>query len=475
MKRLLIKAGIVCIALGVAGMIAVTLWYASAALPVGTGYVAKYLCSSTFISERDPAVVFEEDIKPVNPLARVVRWSVDAEGRTVTARALRVFESRSLYREGVGCTLIRDVTEEQLRGQVFYGDSGGSIRSGGLPEILWPDGEASANPETLGVDRDKLERALDSAFAEPEDGDHRKTRAVVIVYQGKLIGERYAPGFHEEMPLLGWSMAKSVTNALVGILVMRGDLALHDPAPVMAWQDRNDPRREITLDHLMGMVSGLDFVEEYEPLRDAVNMLYGSSDFAAFASSMPLKAEPGSLWNYSSGNGNIIASIVRAAVEKRHERYYDFFHRALFDRIGMISAVLEPDPSGTFVGSSYVFATPRDWARFGLLYLQDGVWEGERILPEGWVDYSRRPVEAAPRGEYGALFWLNAGAADDPDRRLWPDVPRDAFAAQGFQEQRVIIIPSRDLVLVRFGATSKREAWDTNAFVAEVLKALPEE
>ena len=168
-----------------------------------------------------------------------------------------------------------------------------------------------------------------------------------------------------------------------------------------------------------------------------------------------------------------MARIVRREAEERYEHYYDFMRRELFDRVGMSSALIEPDSSGTFVGSSYGIATPRDWARFGLLYLQDGVWKGERILPEGWVAYSATPTAKAPRGEYGAFFWLNAGAPDNPADRLWPNAPRDAFAAQGFQEQKVIVIPSRKVVLIRFGATSQRDTWDTDRFITDVLEALP--
>jgi CubicO group peptidase (beta-lactamase class C family) len=189
-------------------------------------------------------------------------------------------------------------------------------------------------------------------------------------------------------------------------------------------------------------------------LGDAARMLYTSSDFAAYAAHKPLVNQPGSHWHYSSGTANIVAGIVRRSVEKNTRRYYGFFYRELFHRIGMFSVVIELDPSGTFVGSSYVWATARDWARFGLLYLQDGVWEGRWILPHGWVAYTVTPAPAAPRGEYGALFWLNAGPADDPSRRLWPRAPWDTFAAQGFRDQKLFIIPSRELILVRFGATS---------------------
>jgi CubicO group peptidase (beta-lactamase class C family) len=208
-------------------------------------------------------------------------------------------------------------------------------------------------------------------------------------------------------------------------------------------------------------------------MADVTKMLYRSHDFAAFAAGSHLEAPPDEKWHYASGTANIIARIVREAAEKTTANYYRFIRESLFDRIGMRSAVMEPDPSGTFVGSSYTAATVRDWARLGLLYLQDGVWDGERILPEGWIEYTTPPTPKAPKGQYGALFWLNAGEPGKPDNRLWPSAPRDAFAAQGFQEQKVIIIPSKKLVLVRFGATAPRSAWNTDAFIADVLRALP--
>jgi CubicO group peptidase (beta-lactamase class C family) len=268
-------------------------------------------------------------------------------------------------------------------------------------------------------------------------------------------------------------MSKSVTNALVGILVRQGKADIMQAAPVVEWQKESDPRKRITLDQLLRMSSGLKFEEKYAPLYDATYMLYGSYDFAAYAAAKPLEGEPDSKWYYSSGTANIVARIVRQTVEKDYRFYYRFMFEELFDKIGMYSALMEPDSSGTFVGSSYAMATPRDWARFGLLYLQDGVWQGQRILPERWVKYSTTPTPKAPLGEYGAHFWLNAGSASNPNNRLWPGAPRDAFAAQGFQEQKLIVIPSRKLVLVRFGATTDRKAWNTDAFIKDILDCLP--
>jgi CubicO group peptidase (beta-lactamase class C family) len=378
-----------------------------------------------------------------------------------------------LYREGCGCTLVTETTEEELRKQRFMSAEPVS----GVPRISdapWPGGEgASVEPLPSEVNIEKLKATLDAAFVESDPQKKKMTRAVVIVYDGKLVGESYAPGFDKSTSLLGWSMSKSVTNALVGILVRQGKLRVKEPAPVPEWQKEGDPRKKITLDHLLRMSSGLKFDETYEPLHDVTDMLYRSYDFAAYAAAKPLETDPEGKWVYSSGTANIIARVVRQTAEKDYPRYYDFLRKELFAKIGMYSAIAEPDSSGTFVGSSYMFATPRDWARFGLLYLHDGVWQGERILPEGWVKYSATPTPKAPQGQYGAMFWLNAGVKGNPSDRIWPNAPTDSFAARGYQEQYVVIIPSKKLVIVRFGATSVRAAWDMNDFISKVVAAIP--
>jgi CubicO group peptidase (beta-lactamase class C family) len=446
-------------------------WYLAQAIPIGTGYVAKYLCSAVFISGRNPDDVLREDIAPVNPLAAVVSANIDRSNKRVTADAFGLFRNYAVYREGCGCTLAVGVSEGDLKKQ----EMAGSGLSGKLTDDLpWPEGEGEiVRPISAEIDEAKIEKALDNAFAENGSEKLKYTRAVLVVYNGRLIAERYATGFDRKMPLLGWSMSKSITNALVGILVRDGHLKLNDPAPVPEWQKDGDPRGKITLDQLLRMSSGLEFSEIYKPLYDATRMLYGSADFAAYAAAKPLETEPDTKWSYSSGTANIISRIVRVEAEKKHKNGYAFMRNELFDKIGMHSSVPEADPSGTFVGSSYTFATPRDWARFGQLYLQDGVWNGERILPEGWVAYTTKPTPGAPKGEYGALFWLNAGPASDPGKRRWPSAPSDTYSADGYQEQKVIVIPSKKLVLVRFGATSVRKAWNTDKFIADVLAAFP--
>ncbi|MGD8700845.1 MAG: serine hydrolase [Desulfosarcina sp.] len=473
MKQGLKRILAVCVALAIVMAVGAA-WFLIKAMPIGTGFVAKYLCTSTFLSKRDPEIVFNQDIKPVNPLARVVRWQIDRVDQSVTAAAFTAFQSKAIYRPGCGCTLVVGTTESALRRQQICQPEANQAPPASLPALPWPRGTAGpVDPRDVGLNSARLAEALDNAFAEPGAGYLRQTRAVAIVYEGQLIAERYAPGFDPDMPMLGWSMSKGVTNALVGVLVGQGRLAVEEPAPVPEWRAHEDARNQITLDQLLRMSSGLAFDEIYRPMADVTKMLYRSHDFAAFAAGSHLEAPPDEKWHYASGTANIIARIVREAAEKTTANYYRFIRESLFDRIGMRSAVMEPDPSGTFVGSSYAAATVRDWARLGLLYLQDGVWDGERILPEGWIEYTTTPTPKAPKGQYGALFWLNAGEPGKPDNRLWPSAPRDAFAAQGFQEQKVIIIPSKKLVMVRFGATAHRSAWNTDAFIADVLRALP--
>ena len=252
-----------------------------------------------------------------------------------------------------------------------------------------------------------------------------------------------------------------------------GFLRLKDPAPVPEWRSPQDPRAAITLDELMRMSSGLRFKEDYKnPRSDAIRMLLAEPDAGAYAAGKPLDVPPNSRWSYSSGTTNIISRIVRQSVGGSLSDYFAFAHRALFDRVGMASAVIEPDASGTFVGSSFMYATPRDWARFGLLYLNDGMWKNERILPEGWVKYSTTPTPNAPKGEYGAQFWLNAGRSGQPEDRWMPKVPPDMYSLRGFEGQYVSIIPSKKLVIVRLGLSVAEKAWDQEQFIADVIEAL---
>jgi len=285
----------------------------------------------------------------------------------------------------------------------------------------------------------------------------------VIVHRGQLVYERYAAGKGPDDTFISWSMAKSVTHALVGILVGRGQLVPAAPAPVPAWSGVGDPRREITLEHLLRQVDGLDFVEVYEDGQrsDVIDMLFkaGKDDVAGFAEARPLAHPPGTVWNYSSGTSNVISAIVGRTVGGGPAGMEAFMRTGLFEPAGMRSASGRFDAAGTFIGSSYVFATARDFARFGLLYLNDGVVDGHRILPEGWVDHARTPTPAS-NGEYGAHWWL---ALHDSA----------IFTASGFNGQYIVVVPERDLVLVRLGISSPDQRGHVIRDLREVVEAFP--
>ncbi len=420
----------------------------------GTGYGAKQLCSGVFVSGRDPRTVLEEDL---GDLPAVISAHANPDTGTVTA-SLGPLSRTAHYREGLGCTLAAGGTALEPMPV--------NANRAGTGTEAFPEAPDDA-PRRLA-----LGPLMEAAFSEPARDAQRGTRALVVVHRGQIVAERYAPGFDRDMPLPGWSMAKSVTNALTGVLVRDGQLGLD--AAVPQWRDANDGRESIRVRHLLQMTSGLAFDEDYaDPLGDPIRMLFNEPDAAAFVRSKALEAEPGSEWDYTSGTTNLLMALLRDAVGD-DRAWADFPREALFRPLGMDSAVLEPDASGNFVGSSFMLATARDWARFGQLYLHDGVWNGERLLPEDWVAFTREPAPDADKGGYGAHFWLNRG---DPDtgERPWPELPADTYAASGYQGQEVVIVPSADLVVVRLGLSRPREAWDREWFVGGVLDVLGED
>ena len=416
------------------------------------GFGAKQLCSCVFVSERTEASVLTHE------LARfpytLVTYEVNHAGGYTTAKVGPGPSRRAVYRSGLGCVLL---TEDNPS------NASSNFR---LPAIR--DTPLPISQTLPGVDYQQLDAALNQSFAEPDAGHLQNTRAVVVLYRDTLVAERYAADITADTRMPGWSMAKSVTNALIGILVRQGKLAVNDPAPVLAWQ--HDERRQITIDNLLRMQSGLDWNENYFTVSDVTQMLFLAENMSEIATQQPLNEVPGTEWYYSSGTTNILSQIIRETVGE--EDHLMFPYRELFGPLGMHSAVWETDLSGTQVGSSYLLATARDWAKFGLLYLKDGVWSGRRILPEGWVDYTTTPVAQAPLRKYGAHFWLNIGEADNPANRRFPDAPTDLFFAEGFDGQNLFIIPSRDLVVVRLGATTYGH-FNQNQFLRDLLLTFP--
>lgn len=312
--------------------------------------------------------------------------------------------------------------------------------------IAFPTAAWEGGPQLTG-DPERLAALVDPVFAVEETPELGRSLAFVAVQGGRIVAERYGPGVDVDTTLLSWSTAKSVTHALVGVLVRDGRLDPVAPAAVPEWQvDPDDPRAAITVEDLLAMRSGLRFVEDYvdDSVSDCLEMLWGSGadDVGGYAASLPLEHEPGSVFNYSSGTTNILTRLVGDVVGGGEGGMRRFLAEALFDRIGMRSAEPRFDATGTWVGSSYLFATARDFARFGYLYLRDGVWDGERILPEGWVDSARtaRSVDPDDGWLYGHQWWVRG---DDVG----------TFWANGYEGQMICCVPALDLVVVRLGKT----------------------
>ncbi|MDX2417080.1 MAG: serine hydrolase [Xanthomonadales bacterium] len=414
--------------------------YLSNVLSAGSGFSAKNICSAYFLSSMPGQKTVAEVLLPSSPLLANVSYEIDKVNRQVDTWFFGLAHRRAVFSEGTGCTLLRQGREQMQRKLEI------ATVSEPNTALAWPQGSAAAVGNIL------LEPLLEQAFAEADPNIARNTKAIVVIHKGQLIAEKYAQGVTAGTPLPGWSMTKGVTNLLIGLLINDGKISLSQTAPVPLWYEEiGDPRGEISIDQLLRMSSGLAFDEEYAFYGDVSRMLSVEADAAGFAASKPLIAEPGSVWSYSSGTSNILSGIIRRTIGGYMQEYYDFTQQRLFLPLGIRTASLETDNNGTFIGSSYMYASARDWARLGLFCLQDGRWLGERLLPEGWMAYSTTPTPSNPRNNYGAHFWLNTDPEDDKQQRTWPDLPADAYSMNGFQGQRVIIIPSKQLVVVRLG------------------------
>jgi hypothetical protein len=417
-----------------------------------------------FVSGRDPAAVEAGDLSgPGFELLRYFDKRVERDDQRVTASFHGLASQTAIFRDGFGCTRIDGGTELDAPAL--------SPMPPPDPATLWPEGErVELEVWGEGIDRPALDAAVASAFTEPDPAHPRNTRALVVVHRGRIVAERYAPGFDQNVPLIAWSMTKGAMNALIGLRVKDGKLAVTDQALLPEWRGQGDSRGGISLDDLLRMSSGLAFDESYDdPLADVTEMLFVKNNMAKFAAMKKLRHPPGSYWDYSSGTSVLLAAILRGTFASEDD-YLRFPRERLFRPLGMRSAVLETDASGTFVGSSLLYASARDFARLGLLFLHDGVWRGERLLPEGWVAYTLTPTKAAPDDSYGAQMWLKLPESDGYGE---PPMPDDAFYFLGHDQQIVAIVPSRDLVIVRLGLTQAGGDWDHARDLAPIVAAVP--
>jgi CubicO group peptidase (beta-lactamase class C family) len=336
----------------------------------------------------------------------------------------------------------------------------------------WPAGDGpSEAPAPAGVDAAVLDAAVAGMFEETHWLARRNTRAVVVAYRGEIVAERYAPGFGPESVHAGWSVAKSVFNALVGIAVRDGKIRLADPVPVAAWQGPGDPRAGITLEMLLRMRSGIDYSDfDFDGRPRVGELIFGGTGAAEYFMGRPLAHPPDTHWAYASGSTNLLSWALRQAYGDAD--YHALARRELFDKVGMRSALFESDATGTLIGSSFFHATARDFVRLGLLFQHDGVWQGERILPEGWVDYSRSPAPGGP-GHYGAHWWLYGEGDRRRAARRGVRLPEDTFRASGYEGQGLVVIPSMQLVLVRLGVCYFSD-FPMHAALCDLLAAFPE-
>lgn len=414
-----------------------------------SGFSAKSVASGHFIDDRNLESIEQGD----NDIPKI-DWATnkinDAE-KFATSSIYGLKERKAIYRQGLGATLINDDFDVSKPYQV-------PKRTKLNNNLHYPFGNLEPKDTVFpNIDYDKLQKAVANAFDKKGD-KNKRTRSIVVIYKDKLIAEKYADNFSKNSKLLGWSMTKSITGTYFGILQHQGKIDIMKPAPIAEWA--TDERSKITINDLLHMNSGLEWEEDYGKISDATKMLFQAEDMTKSQIDKPLVGKTNNTWNYSSGTTNLLSGILRKQF-KTHQEYLDFWYASLIDKIGMNSMIVETDMAGNFVGSSYGYATTRDWAKFGLLYMHKGNWNGEQLFDESWATYVASPTNSS-NGIYGAQFWLNAGGD-------FPDVPRDMYRCSGFQGQMVIIIPSLDLVVVRMGLS---EAFDMNAFLKKVIASL---
>ena len=436
-RKLIANAGAVILAVPIALF---AIFRPDRAIHVATGFAAHIVCTKTFVSGLDPQTVFAEitDRAGIRRLRSVLGYRLDRAGKTVDASVAGLFGSRAAFHDGFGCVLLHGPD-----GPYLLKSDIAALKTPKSPPLL-----AEIAGAAIVVPSDpELKAALDHAFEEPATPPFRRTKAVVVVHDGSVIAERYASGVGVETPLLGFSMTKSVVNALLGILTQQGRISPSMPAPIAEWRGAADPRREIEVEHLMRMTSGLALDETNTGFDPATQMVYLHNDMAGFAAKAAIIAPPGTRWAYSSPSTQLLARIIRDIVGGP-EQTLAFAWRELFNPLGMRNVTLEFDATGTLQGSAYMLASARDWARFGLLYLNDGMIGGHRILPDEWVDFS---AIATLGTDYGAGFWTNRSEHEHAKGRVRSGIPRDALFALGDLGQRIVVLPSQHLVIVRLG------------------------
>jgi CubicO group peptidase (beta-lactamase class C family) len=443
----------------VLALIAILTWRAELALRIATGSVSHALCAAAFVSGLDPDQVYREEQRPVagmSSIAWALQYQIDPVHKDVRTTVAGLLGARAVYHDGFGCSLV-------------HGNAEGLPDSAAAPAATEP---STALPLIEAIDP-RLSAALDQAFAEPDARRLRQTKAIVVLHRGHVIAERYAPGITADTPLWGHSLTKSVTSALIGILVDQGRLKIDQPAPVAAWQAADDPRHAVTVDQLLRMTAGLPADETNAIVTPATRMWFLEADSAAFAARQPLVAKPATQWGYSNLSYALLSGLIRQAVGGDPAATRRFIQDELFSPLGLQHATLEFDAAGTPAGNGFMFASARDWARFGELYLEEGVANGRRILPVGWAQYSAK--QSLESSGYGAGFWTNRKR--DGEIPYWgiewglSSLPADSYFGRGALGQFIVIVPSEQLVVVRLGLSHDTSP-GINILVASIIATL---
>ncbi|MEM6415458.1 MAG: serine hydrolase [Pseudomonadota bacterium] len=399
---------------------------------LGAGLKTRVVCNEVFIAHRKEQDVLDTDFIQFPDVIDLISVKVNYDDKEVTGGLGPFGKTKSVYRNGYGCILIRGTFNE-------------------LPTLEPVQNKAwtVASPAKHGFDEAAFNAALDSVFEDPLPYH----RAMVFIKGGELVAERYAPGFDKRTPMLSNSMSKTITQMMVAVAVKDGLFDVDDRPMIDEWSGDDDLRREITWRHLLHMQSGLEFQENYtDSVTDVSKMFLLSNSQAQYAIDKPLEHDPGTHWSYATGTSNIIQRGLRLALEESDIAYHSFARNRIFEPLGAASTVFVPDSSGEFIGGSVVYATARDWAKFGQLFLQDGVWEGKRIFPKGWVEFSATPASAS-HNRYGAQIWLNRPSEKLASKKSFPILPDTAYWFSGYEGQVVLVIPSLDMVIVHLGRT----------------------
>lgn len=410
-------------------------------LNVASGYAAKMMCTNHFENNRDL-----DNINKTELTFLPLPISSKLLSNGVSASVYGLSKQTAYYKKGIGCVLVHGKDDFN----VTYDKKTPSHMGFELDKVEIPEN----------VDQAKLNEALNYLFDEGNEITNKKTKAVAVAYKGKLIGEQYAVNNNKDTKQLGWSMTKSIISTMVGMRVKEGKMDIKSRNLVPEWQ--NDERKDISLNNLLQMSSGLEWEEEYGKASDATIMLYESENVYEKAIQAPFLHQPGTHWMYSSGTTNILSGLLKKTFSS-NKAYYDYLYNGLFDKIGMHSALVETDESGTIVGSSYCYATTRDWLKFGLLYLNDGKVNGEEIITKDWIKYVTTPVEDS-QGQYGGQIWLNAN-------KEYKNCSDKMYYFRGFQGQRIYVIPEKELIIARFGIN---DDVDFDGLIGKVMNAIKE-